>query len=57
MFARIDPNQLQQCFLNWVKSIHELTDGEIVAIDGKCLRHSFDKKNNKAVIHMVSAWV
>ncbi len=56
VFARLDPEQLQGCFLNWVKSISCLTKGEIVAIDGKALRHSYDKSNGQAAILMVSAW-
>lgn len=56
VFARLDPEQLQKCFLNWVKSISDLIEGEIVAIDGKTLRHSSDKNNNKKAIVMVSAW-
>ena len=43
VFARLDPEQLQKCFLNWVKSITSLVEGEIVAIDGKTLRHSYEK--------------
>ena len=34
VFARLDPEQLQQCFLGWIQSISQLTDGEIVSIDG-----------------------
>jgi len=30
--------------------------GEIVAIDGKTLRHSYDKSNGRSAIVMVSAW-
>ncbi len=30
--------------------------GEIIAIDGKILRHSYDASEDKAAIHMVSAW-
>jgi predicted transposase YbfD/YdcC len=30
--------------------------GEVVAIDGKCLRRSYDKGEDRAAIHMVSAW-
>ncbi len=56
VFARLNPEQLQECFSNWVKSISSLFDGEIVAIDGKSLRHSYDKTNGKAAIVMVSAW-
>ena len=56
VFARLSPEQLQQCFLGWVRSISQLTEGEIVSIDGKTLRHSYDKTSGKAAIHMVSAW-
>jgi len=34
----------------------EKTEGEIVAIDGKTLRRSYDSASNKAALHMVSAW-
>jgi len=33
-----------------------VTDGQIVAIDGKTLRRSYDKKSGKSAIHMVSVW-
>ncbi len=56
VFARLDPEQFQKCFLNWVKSISSLVEGEIVAIDGKTLRHSYDKSDKKKAIVMVSAW-
>ncbi len=56
VFARLEPEQLQQCFLKWIQSISQITFGEIVAIDGKTLRHSYDKSSNKRAIHMVSAW-
>lgn len=56
VFARLDTHQLQQCFLGWVKSISQQFSGEIVAIDGKTLRHSYDSSHDKSAIHMVSAW-
>jgi predicted transposase YbfD/YdcC len=56
VFARIDPQQLQNSFLSWIKSINKITDGEVIAIDGKTLRHSYDKGKDKGAIHMVSAW-
>jgi predicted transposase YbfD/YdcC len=52
----LSPKALQSCFVSWVQSIAKITDGEIVAIDGKQARHSYDTKNRKAAIHMVSAW-
>ncbi|MFI3154669.1 MAG: ISAs1 family transposase [Methylococcaceae bacterium] len=33
-----------------------MTEGEVIAIDGKCLRRSLDKASKKAAIYMVSAW-
>ncbi len=39
VFSLLNPENLQQCFLKWIQSISQLTDGEIVAIDGKTLRH------------------
>ena len=36
--------------------MHEVTSGQVIAIDGKTLRRSFDAANSKAAIHMVSAW-
>ena len=39
-----------------MKSVFKKTDGKIVAIDGKCLRRSFDKSKGFLVIHMLSAW-
>ncbi len=53
---RLNPEQFQQCFLNWIKSISNITLGEVVAIDGKTLRHSYDYEGDKGAIHMVSAW-
>ena len=48
--------QLQNSFLSWIKSINKITEGEVIAIDGKTLRHSYDKGKDKGAIHMVSAW-
>lgn len=56
VFARLDPEELQACFQSWIQEIQALTAGEVVAIDGKQLRRSHDRSNEKAAIHMVSAW-
>ncbi len=56
VFARIDPEEFRNAFMNWIKTISNLTKGEIVSIDGKTLRRSHDKSNGKSTIHMVSAW-
>ncbi len=56
VFSRLNPQQFQQGFLNWIKSINKMTSGEVIAIDGKSLRHSYDKGAELGAIHMVSAW-
>jgi predicted transposase YbfD/YdcC len=56
VFARLDPEQFQRCFLGWVQAISEVTEGEVVAVDGKTLRRSKDGTLGKDAIHMVSAW-
>lgn len=37
LFARLNPKQFQQCFQKWIESISQLTQGEVIAIDGKTL--------------------
>ena len=49
-------DEFQQCLLEFITAIHEITDGQIVAIDGKTLRRSYDRASSKSAIHMVSAW-
>jgi len=56
VFAALDPVAFEVCFMSWVKSLCEDTAGEIVAIDGKTLRRSFDQAAGKTALHMVSAW-
>lgn len=56
VFQVLNPEDLQRCFLNWTQSVCELTEGEIIPIDGKTLRHSYDTAEDKKAIHMVSAW-
>jgi predicted transposase YbfD/YdcC len=56
VFARLNPEQFQQCFVGWVQSLVRLSGGQVIAIDGKTLRQSYDSANAKAAIHVVSAW-
>lgn len=55
VFARIDPEQFQTSFLRWVQTIQQVR-GDIIAIDGKTHRGSYDRANGKAALHLVSAW-
>lgn len=56
VFALLAPEALQAGFLRWIQAVAQGTEGQVVAIDGKTLRHSYDRRSAKAAIHMVSAW-
>jgi len=56
ILAAIKPPEFEKCLLSWINALHEFTEGQVVAIDGKTLRRSFDAASSKAPIHMVSAW-
>jgi predicted transposase YbfD/YdcC len=56
VFKALKPAEFERCLLGWITSLHEVTAGQVVAIDGKTLRQSFDKAAGKSAIHMVSAW-
>lgn len=56
VFSMIDAQQFQLAFWEWVCAVNELISGQVVNIDGKCLRSSDDEKLGKRAIYMVSAW-
>ena len=56
ILAAIKPAEFEKCLLSLITALHEITDGQVVAIDGKTLRRSFDTASGKAAIYMVSAW-
>ena len=56
LFARLEPKLLQDCFLRWINEVFHFSGGEIIAIDGKTLRRSHNRKKGQGAIHMVSAW-
>jgi len=56
VYAAIDTDHFSVCFSRWVADLANITAGEVIAIDGKCLRRSLDKASKKAAIYMVSAW-
>lgn len=56
LIASIDPTEFRDCFLSWMKAVHKLTCGEVVSIDGKTLRGSYDRNDRQSTIHMVSAY-
>lgn len=55
IFASLDAESFQRCFVSWVASVTGTAEG-VIAIDGKTVRRSGGKKDAKAPIHMVSAF-
>lgn len=57
VFGRLDPDAFATCLNSWVNSFQEQAAGrEVVAMDGKTLRHSFDTVTGQAAMHLVTAW-
>ena len=56
LFARIDVKSFELCFIEWMQSVVKLTQGQVIAIDGKTLRGSSSLAKGKKAIHMVSAF-
>jgi predicted transposase YbfD/YdcC len=56
IFAMINGDEFQRCFIKWVEGVFTVTGGQVVGIDGKTARRSYDKSIGKDAIHIVSAW-
>lgn len=56
VFSIIDPKAFSECFVKWTQTLHVATEGEVIALDGKTIRHSFDSATGKNALHLVSAW-
>ena len=55
IFATLDAKAFQRCFVAWVAAITKMP-AEVIAIDGKTSRRSYQKKSSKEPIHIVSAF-
>jgi predicted transposase YbfD/YdcC len=56
LFERLDPDEFQKGFLGWIEALHEATERQVIAIDGKALRRSFDRARGTSALHLVHAW-
>ncbi|ORC26995.1 hypothetical protein B4O97_19100 [Marispirochaeta aestuarii] len=56
LFIRLNPDELQRCFMSWIEAVRDVIAGDVIAVDGKTLRRSGDQVSGKLPIHMVSAW-
>ena len=56
IISALSVSGFQECFLSWMEDVVKLSDGEIIALDGKTHRRSHDRKRGVKALHMVSAW-
>ena len=56
VISMINPKQFQSCFIAWMNDCHCVTKGNVIAIDGKTVRGSYDKSKKRGAIHMVSVF-
>lgn len=56
VFARLDPAQFEAGFLRWVQAVAQTAEPEVIALDGKTVRRSGDRRTGRGPLHLVSAW-
>jgi len=58
VFERIDPQKLEQCLSQWVNNLLGSVDSsqEVIPIDGKTLKGSYDRNQGIKALHLVTAW-
>ena len=59
VFQAVCPQALQRCLIQWLQGVRQaapVATGEVIAIDGKTLRRTFDRARGLGALHLVSAW-
>jgi hypothetical protein len=56
VFARLNPQRFQECFLAWTQAVAQRTHGALVSLDGKTVKSSFDRATALSPLPMLSAW-
>ena len=54
VFERVNPEALQRCFLNWVSQVVEATGAQVVPIDGKSVKGSYERSKKQSALHLVA---
>ena len=57
VLSAVDPKAFNACFIAWANALSVGTAGKLIAIDGKSIRHSFDRATGRKALHVVSAWI
>jgi len=57
VFRMLDPEAFGRCFMAWTRTLARLTAGDVVALDGKSVRHAFDQAVGEGKpLHLISAF-
>ena len=56
VFLLLSPEKFSAVFLSWTQTLRQAVGAEVVALDGKTVRRSFDPAKGRSAIHLVSAW-
>jgi len=56
VFLLLAPEKFTAAFMSWTQSLRQAVGAEVVALDGKTVRRSFDAAKGQSAIHLVSAW-
>ncbi|MDQ1250650.1 MAG: hypothetical protein QG597_5029 [Actinomycetota bacterium] len=56
VFGRLDPSELGECIADWLRTLRRRGLEDVIALDGKTVRHSYDALTGQSAIHLVSAW-
>ena len=56
VFGMLQPEAVNRCFHSWIEALAGGKGTEVINVDGKTARRSYDTRENKSALHMVSAW-
>jgi predicted transposase YbfD/YdcC len=56
LFERISPTAFEQSFQSWLKDLVRDLGAQVIPIDGKTLKGSYDRNHEQSALHLVSAW-
>jgi hypothetical protein len=56
LFARLNPQRFQECFLSWPRAVSHLMQGALVSLDGKTVKASLDRATASSPLYILSAW-
>ena len=56
VLSLINPDDFARCFTSWTSAISKAVNKDIIAFDGKTLRHSFNNSTGMGAVHVMNAW-